>query len=107
MVLRAFHEGGQVNIEVSDDGAGVDLSAVKQKAMERGLITADQARDISDQDAIEFIFLPGFSTAKAITSISGRGVGMDVVRTNVAKIGGKVTLSSEPGSARRSRSGSR
>jgi two-component system chemotaxis sensor kinase CheA len=97
VVLRAFHEGGQVNIEVSDDGAGVDLMAVKEKAMERGLITADEARDMSDQDAIEFIFLPGFSTAKAITSISGRGVGMDVVRTNVAKIGGKVSLSSEPG----------
>jgi two-component system, chemotaxis family, sensor kinase CheA len=97
VVLRAFHEGGQVNIEVSDDGAGVDLSAVKLKAMERGLITADQARDMSDQDAIEFIFLPGFSTAKAINSISGRGVGMDVVRTNVAKIGGKVTLSTGPG----------
>jgi two-component system chemotaxis sensor kinase CheA len=97
VVLRAFHEGGQVNIEVSDDGAGVNLFAVKQKAMERGLITAEEARDMSDQDAVEFIFLPGFSTAKTITSISGRGVGMDVVRTNVAKIGGKVTLSSEPG----------
>ena len=95
--LRAFHEGGQVNIEVSDDGAGVDLPAVKQKALEHGLITADHARDMSEQDAMDLIFLPGFSTAKEVTSISGRGVGMDVVRTNIAKIGGKVTISSLPG----------
>jgi two-component system, chemotaxis family, sensor kinase CheA len=95
--LRAFHEGGQVIIEVSDDGAGVDLLAVKRKALENGLITADHARDMSETEAMELIFLPGFSTAKQITSISGRGVGMDVVRTNIAKIGGKVTVSSEPG----------
>ena len=95
--LRAFHEGGQVNIEVSDDGAGVDLPAVKQKALEHGLITADRARDMSEQEAMDLIFLPGFSTAKEVTSISGRGVGMDVVRTNIAKIGGKVTVSSQPG----------
>jgi two-component system chemotaxis sensor kinase CheA len=95
--LRAFHESGQVIIEVSDDGAGVDLFAVKKKALEHGLITADHARDMSEQEAMDLIFLPGFSTAKQITSISGRGVGMDVVRTNIAKIGGKVTVSSEPG----------
>jgi two-component system chemotaxis sensor kinase CheA len=95
--LRAFHEGGQVNIEVSDDGAGVDLSAVKRKALERGLITADHARDMTEQEAMELIFLPGFSTAKQVTNISGRGVGMDVVRTNIARIGGKVTMSSQPG----------
>ncbi len=95
--LRAFHESGQVIIEVSDDGAGVDLFAVKRKALEHGLITADHARDMSEQEAMDLIFLPGFSTAKQVTSISGRGVGMDVVRTNIAKIGGKVTVSSEPG----------
>jgi len=95
--LRAFHEGGQVNIEVSDDGAGVDLPAVRQKAVEHGLITVDRARDMSEQEVMDLIFLPGFSTAKEVTSISGRGVGMDVVRTNIAKIGGKVTVSSLPG----------
>jgi two-component system chemotaxis sensor kinase CheA len=95
--LRAFHENGLVNIEVSDDGAGVDLTAVKRKALEHGLITADHAREMSEQDAMDLIFLPGFSTATQVTSISGRGVGMDVVRTNIARIGGKVTVSSEPG----------
>jgi two-component system chemotaxis sensor kinase CheA len=95
--LRAFHEGGQVNIEVSDDGAGVDLSAVKTQALKHGLITPDRARDMSEQDAMGLIFLPGFSTAKEITSTSGRGVGMDVVRTNIARIGGTVTVTSEPG----------
>jgi two-component system, chemotaxis family, sensor kinase CheA len=95
--LRAFHQNGQVVIEVSDDGAGVDLAAVKRTALEHGLITADGARDMSEHDAMDLLFLPGFSTAKQVTSISGRGVGMDVVRTNIAKIGGKVTVSSEPG----------
>lgn len=97
LLLRAFHEGGQVHIEVSDDGAGVDLVAVKRKALEHQLITADQARDMSDRDTLELIFLPGFSTALEITSISGRGVGMDVVRTNIGRIGGTVTISSQPG----------
>ena len=97
LLLRAFHEGGQVHIEVSDDGAGVDLVAVKQKALEHHLITAEQARDMSDRDALDLIFLPGFSTALEITSISGRGVGMDVVRTNIARIGGTVTIASQPG----------
>jgi two-component system chemotaxis sensor kinase CheA len=97
LLLRAFHEGGQVHIEVSDDGAGVDLAAVKRKALEHQLITADQARDMNDQDALDLLFLPGFSTASEVTSISGRGVGMDVVRTNIAGIGGTVAISSHPG----------
>jgi two-component system, chemotaxis family, sensor kinase CheA len=97
LLLRAFHEGGQVHLEVSDDGAGVDLVAVKRAALDDHLITADQARDMTDRDVLDLIFLPGFSTAREITSLSGRGVGMDVVRTNIAKIGGTVTISSQPG----------
>jgi two-component system, chemotaxis family, sensor kinase CheA len=95
--LRAFHEGGQVNIEIADDGAGIDSQRVKSKAVERGLISVDQAQRMSDRDAINLVFLPGFSTAETITSISGRGVGMDVVRTHIERIGGTVDLISEPG----------
>lgn len=95
--LRAFHEGGLVTIEVADDGAGVDVAAITRKALERGLVTPEQARGMSEQDAIDLIFLPGLSTAAAVTSLSGRGVGMDVVRTNIEQIGGKVSIHSEPG----------
>ena len=95
--LRAFHEGGNVNIEVADDGAGIDPATIKRKAVERGMITADQARILDDQEAIQLIFLPGFSTAEKVTSLSGRGVGMDVVKTNIQKIGGKVSIQSQPG----------
>ncbi len=97
LLLRAFHEGGQVTIEVSDDGAGIDTAATKRKALERGLITPDQARGMSDQEAMNLIFLPGLSTAAKITSMSGRGVGMDVVRTNIEQIGGKVSIHSQAG----------
>ena len=95
--LRALHEGGQVTIEVSDDGAGIDIGAIKRKAIERALVTPDQARGMNDEDAIRLIFLPGFSTAAAVTSMSGRGVGMDVVKTNIEQIGGKVSIHSEAG----------
>jgi two-component system chemotaxis sensor kinase CheA len=95
--LRALHEGGQVTIEVSDDGAGIDIEKVKKKAIERGLASAEQLRGMSDQEAIHLIFLPGFSTAAAVTSMSGRGVGMDVVKTNIEQIGGKVSVHSEAG----------
>jgi two-component system chemotaxis sensor kinase CheA len=87
LLLRAYHEGGVVNIEISDDGAGIDPDRVKAKAIEKGLISIDQAAQLSVRDAIHLIFLPGFSTAAQITSISGRGVGMDVVKTNIEKIG--------------------
>ena len=97
LLLRAFHEGGQVTIEVSDDGAGIDTAATKCKALERGLISPDQARGMSEQDAMNLIFLPGLSTAARITSMSGRGVGMDVVRTNIEQIGGKVSIHSRAG----------
>jgi two-component system chemotaxis sensor kinase CheA len=95
--LRAFHAEGQVNIEVSDDGAGIDASAIARSALERGLITPEQAHAMSEQDVTNMIFLRGLSTAKKVTHISGRGVGMDVVKTNIEKIGGKVTVHSQLG----------
>ncbi len=97
LTLRAFHEGGQVNIEISDDGAGLNGDRIRQKAIERGLITPQQAAQMPDLDVFNLIFLPGFSTAEKITNVSGRGVGMDVVKTNVEKIGGKVDIYSTPG----------
>lgn len=96
LLLRAYHEGGVVNIEISDDGAGIDSERVKAKAIEKGLISIDQAAHLSVRDAIHLIFLPGFSTAAQVTSISGRGVGMDVVKTNIEKIGGSVEVFNKP-----------
>ncbi len=92
ILLRAYHEGGHVNIEISDDGAGIDPERVKRKAIEKGLIRAEQASNMSEWEALRLIFLPGFSTAEKVTSISGRGVGMDVVKTNIEKIGGAVDI---------------
>ncbi len=92
--LRAFHEGGQVNIEISDDGAGLNGERIRQKAVERGLVAAQQAARMSDRDIFNMIFLPGFSTAEKITNVSGRGGSMDVVKTNVEKIGGTVDAQS-------------
>jgi chemotaxis protein histidine kinase CheA len=95
--LRAFHEGGQVNIEISDDGAGIDIERVKQKALAKSLITPDQASRMSDRELLNLIFLPGLSTAERVTNVSGRGVGMDVVKTNIEKIGGTVDIQSRLG----------
>ena len=95
--LRAMQEGSHVVIEVGDDGAGIGVEKVRAKAIERGLITADRASQLGERELLQLIFLPGFSTAAAVTNVSGRGVGMDVVKTNVEKIGGKVELDSRPG----------
>lgn len=97
LLLRAFHEGGQVNIEIIDDGAGLNLDRIKQKAIERGLVTAEHSARMADRDIAQLIFLPGFSTAEKISNVSGRGVGMDVVKTNIEKIGGTVDLQTQPG----------
>ena len=97
LFLRAFHEGGQVNIEISDDGAGIDVERVKQKALAKSLITPDQASRMNDRELMNLIFLPGLSTAEKVTNVSGRGVGMDVVKTNIEKIGGTVDIQSRPG----------
>jgi len=94
LILRAFHEGGQVNIEISDDGAGLNAERIRKKAIERGVITADQGSRMTEREIFNLIFLPGFSTAEKVTNVSGRGVGMDVVKTNVEKIGGTVDVQS-------------
>jgi len=95
--VRAFHDGGQVIVEVEDDGAGVNLSKVRAKAVSLGLVSPEEAERLSERETIELLFRPGFSTAEAVTKISGRGVGMDVVRTNVERIGGSVEMISAPG----------
>jgi two-component system chemotaxis sensor kinase CheA len=97
LILRAFHEGGQVIIEISDDGAGLNVERIYQKAVERGLITAEQAARMTEREVFNLIFLPGFSTAERVTNVSGRGVGMDVVKTNVERIGGTVDVQSTLG----------
>jgi two-component system, chemotaxis family, sensor kinase CheA len=97
LTLRAFHEGGQVNIEISDDGAGLNVERIRQKAIERGVITLEQSSRMTEREIFHLIFLPGFSTAQKVTNVSGRGVGMDVVKTNVEKIGGTVDVHSTLG----------
>jgi two-component system, chemotaxis family, sensor kinase CheA len=97
LVLRAFHEGGQVNIEISDDGAGLNVDRIRKKAVERSVISAQQAARMNEQEIFNLIFLPGFSTAEKVTNVSGRGVGMDVVKTNVERIGGSVGVQSTAG----------
>ncbi len=97
LTLRAYHEGGQVNIEICDDGAGLNIDRIRQKAVERGLITSEQAARLPERDVGNLIFLPGFSTAETVSNVSGRGVGMDVVKTNIEKIGGTVDLQSQTG----------
>jgi two-component system chemotaxis sensor kinase CheA len=92
--LRACHEGGQVLVEISDDGAGIDTARVKSKAIERGVITAPQAARMSEGELLNLVFLPGFSTAEKVTNLSGRGVGMDVVKTNIDRVNGTVDLQS-------------
>ncbi|KMQ52977.1 Signal transduction histidine kinase CheA [Chitinispirillum alkaliphilum] len=101
VVLKAYHEGGKVIIEIDDDGAGIDCEKVKQKALDKGIITADQAKKITDQDARMLIFSAGFSTAEKVTDVSGRGVGMDVVRTNIERLGGTIELQSDLGDGTR------
>jgi two-component system chemotaxis sensor kinase CheA len=95
--LRAFYEGGQVNIEISDDGAGIDHDKIRSKAVQKGLISGDQATRMTDREVTNLIFMPGFSTAAKVTNVSGRGVGLDVVKTNVEKIGGTVEVQSKAG----------
>ena len=97
LYLRAFHEGGQVNIEITDDGAGLDFEKIRNKAIHKGMVTADQAARMTEREITNLIFLPGFSTAEKVTNVSGRGVGMDVVKTNIEKIGGTVDVQSKPG----------
>ena len=95
--LNAFHEGGQIIIEISDDGAGLPVEKLKAKALANNLASEEEIAEMSDQQIQRFIFHAGFSTAQQVTSVSGRGVGMDVVRTNIEKIGGTIELKSTEG----------
>jgi two-component system chemotaxis sensor kinase CheA len=95
--IRAFHEGGTVTVEVADDGAGIDPASVRAKAQQTGLLSAEALARMDDRQVLDLIFLPGFSTSATVTTISGRGVGMDVVRSNIERIGGTVDLQSVPG----------
>jgi two-component system chemotaxis sensor kinase CheA len=97
LTLRAFHEGGHVIIEVADDGAGIDVTKIAAKAANKGLLPADQISKLSERELFNLIFLPGFSTAEKVTNVSGRGVGMDVVKTNIERIGGTIDINSRPG----------
>ncbi|KMO14375.1 ATPase [Methylobacterium indicum] len=95
--LNAFHEGGTITIEIADDGKGLDLSAIRRKAVERGVATEAEVERMTDAQVAKFIFHAGFSTAKAVTSVSGRGVGMDVVKTNIELIGGTIDIQTQLG----------
>ncbi|MGE3610979.1 MAG: chemotaxis protein CheW [Bacteriovoracaceae bacterium] len=97
IAIKSYHEGGQVVIEITDDGKGLHKDQLIKKAIEKGIINSAQASTLSDKEAYDLIFAPGFSTAAQITNVSGRGVGMDVVRTNIEKIGGTVELSGKAG----------
>ncbi len=93
--LSAFQEGNNIVIEVVDDGKGMDIEAIRKKAIERNLVSGEEAAKLTEKELLSFIFLPGFSTAKKTTDISGRGVGMDVVRTNIEKLKGTIDLSTK------------
>lgn len=97
LTLRAYHQAGKVRIDICDDGGGIDTNRLKEKAVSKGIISAERASQMSDRDAVWLIFHPGFSTAEKISDVSGRGVGMDVVRTNIEKIGGSVDIESTLG----------
>jgi two-component system chemotaxis sensor kinase CheA len=97
ITLRAFHEAGGVAIEVTDDGRGLDVGALKRKAVEKGLLTLEAAGGMNDETAFQLIFLPGLSTAAKVTDVSGRGVGMDVVRSNVRNLQGTIAIHSKLG----------
>ncbi len=96
LVLRAAHQNGTVIVEVIDDGAGVDYERVRQRAISRGLISVEKAHSLNHKELIDLIFLPGFSTRDTITNLSGRGVGMDVVKNNIENIGGSIEITSVP-----------
>lgn len=97
ITLSAQHEGNNIIIAIEDDGKGIDPEVIKNKAVSKGMISQEKAKELTKQDILNLIFLPGFSTAEVVTNISGRGVGMDVVKTNVAKLRGIINIDSNPG----------
>ncbi|MCG8563484.1 MAG: chemotaxis protein CheW [Desulfobacterales bacterium] len=97
IVLKAFHDAGQVNLVISDDGKGLDPERIAGSAVKKGLVSEQDVAEMSDKKKMELIFLPGFSTAEQVTDVSGRGVGMDVVVTNIESLGGIIEIDSTPG----------
>ncbi|OPX88726.1 chemotaxis protein CheW [Pelotomaculum sp. PtaB.Bin117] len=97
IILKAYHEGGHVNIDIIDDGAGINVEIVKKKALQNGLISPSEASQMGERDLLALLFRPGFSTAENVTDLSGRGVGMDVVKTNIEKLGGVMEIMTKPG----------
>lgn len=95
--LRAYHQGNYIHLEISDDGKGMDPELIKRKAVDKKLITSREAEGLSKREALNLIFIPGFSTAEVVTDVSGRGVGMDVVKTNIEKLNGMVDIETEVG----------
>jgi two-component system chemotaxis sensor kinase CheA len=95
--LRAYHKGNSVAIEVEDDGRGIDPEKMRQVGVKKGLVTPEEAKLLDDRQAVDLIFAPGFSSAEKITDISGRGVGMDVVKTNIKNLKGNIQINSEVG----------
>ena len=101
VALRARHQGGQVHLEIRDDGRGIDLDRVMRKAVDQGIVSREAAESMGERDRVRLIFHPGFSTASVVTDVSGRGVGMDVVLTNIERLGGTVEVESRPGEGTR------
>ena len=101
--LRASHQAGQVVIEISDDGKGLAAEKIAASSLAKGLVTREQLQSMSDREKMALIFLPGVSTAEKVSDVSGRGVGMDVVKTNLDRLGGKIEIDSAPGSGSRFR----
>jgi len=97
LLLSAYQEGGYVVVELRDDGAGIDPRKIRREAVTRGVLTAKEAKGLSIQESLDLVFRPGFTTASEVTSVSGRGVGMDVVKSNIERVGGAVDLESRPG----------
>ncbi|WP_244434178.1 chemotaxis protein CheA [Azospirillum sp. B506] len=97
ITLNAYHEGGHIIIEIQDDGKGLAIDRIKQKAIQNGMASEGELASMTDQQIIQFIMKPGFSTAAKVTNVSGRGVGMDVVKTNIEKIGGTIEIKSAQG----------
>jgi len=101
VLLRAYHEAGMVNIEIVDDGKGIDIAVIRANAIQKGLVGEQDAERMSEREIYSFLFAPGFSTAKTVTDVSGRGVGMDVVKTNIERLGGTVDIESTKGQGTR------
>ncbi len=103
LMLRAWHEAGQVHLEVADDGAGLPLDRIRERAIERGLVEREAAAALREDELLAFVFRAGFSTASRVTSVSGRGVGMDVVKSNLERVGGSIDLTTRAGEGTRVR----